>query len=72
MPTGRPLSFRCGKCLRRFPSETRITPVGATRERRTGRYEPAVVEVNYQCEECGHRGWTGHRSVVALLGKDEG
>ena len=75
--TGYPLTLRCSKCKRGDYNNTdRGTNLRATgRTRPLRRSEDGVgcrcldLKAEYECLDCGHRGWSKHQMMGHLLRK---
>lgn len=71
--TGHPLTFRCGKCKvgRDYRADskrgTNWTVTGFVRgdlTKVTNQRVSRFVKAQYRCNDCGHKGWSGHSSVL--------
>lgn len=71
--TGQPLTLRCAKC--KVGRDWREDRAGGTNLEATGRVRAVKHQtvrqtnrkIQYRCKDCGHVGWTQHRSAERLL-----
>lgn len=79
--TGYPLTLRCAKCkVRRSDRDhecgTHLAATGRTRpipSSQFGRGHPRALQyqAEYRCLDCGHVGWSRHRTMEDLLRKTD-